>query len=143
MINVLSGLKLGRGRTAASWEEVLRTFQPREWSMVPTKKPGRMAFTVVEGDREQGRMLALVMMQDTASPSVFMPTGSMLLTIRGKLHVMEQGREVLMDAWDLVHLDNALRQEPWCEGLYLGLWGFPAGNPLLRMVEAGAREHRP
>lgn len=139
MINVLSGLKLGKGRTATTWEEVLQTFQPREWSMIPTKQ-GRMAFAVVEGDLENGRMLALVMMQDTVSPSVFMPTGSMLFTIRGKLHVVEQGREVLMEAWDLVHLDNALRQEPWCEGLYLGLWGFPAGNPLLRMVQTGARE---
>ncbi len=138
MFNVLSGLKLGRARTVTSWEQVLTTFAAREWNTVPIRE-GRMAFTVLEeGDRRIGRMLALVMLENGRAPEVAMSSGTTLLTIRGKLTVMENGREVVMEPWDLVHLPGS-RQAFFTHELYLGMWAFPDGNILLRMIEACGR----
>lgn len=137
MLNALSGLKLGRARNVRTWEQVVELYTGREWVMVTSVTTGRMAYAPLEVDQDTGRIMALVMLENTSAPAVFFPTGSLLFTISGRLVMEESGAEATMDAWDLVHLDNARSQRPRCKGLYLGVWAFPHGNPLLQMIRPG------
>lgn len=138
MLNVLADLRLSQSRTASTWLEVQRIFHRLEWVRIPRPEERHMAYSVLESDggkvRPCGRMLALVMMQDTYAPELAWPSGSAIFGIRGNLTIVEDGEEKLMEPWSLAFLGGS-RQVPSCAGLYLGLWGFPQDRILEQMLE--------